>query len=102
MNPSDVRKDVSVRAQKNSQIVEVKASRPTAAEAAQLANTYVNVYVSRARNAERGRALTALKSLRSQLAGVRAPTTTTSWLGSSSSAAADQLRGAEAAETALD
>ena len=101
VNPSDVRKDVSVSAQQNSQIVEVQASRPTAAEAAQLANTYVNVYVSRARNAERARALIVLKSLRSQLAGVRAATTTTTSLGSSSSAAADQLRGAIAAETAL-
>ena len=101
MSTSDVRNDVSVSAQQNSDIVEVKASRRTAAEAAQLANTYVNTYVNRARDVERSRAQTVLQSLKAQLKSVRATTTTTNSLGTSSSAAADQLRGAIAAESAL-
>jgi capsular polysaccharide biosynthesis protein len=101
MNPTDVRNDVSVSAEQNSDVVDVKASRPTAAEAAQLANTYVNVYVSRASTLERKRAQDVLQALRAQLKGVRQATTTTNSLGSSSSASADQLRGAIAAESAL-
>lgn len=101
MNPTDVRNDVSVSSQQSSQIVTVKASRATAAEAAQLANTYVTTYVDRARAAERSRAQVVLKSLEAQLKSVRQATTTTNSLGSSSSAAADQLRGAIAAESAL-
>lgn len=101
MSASEVRSSVSVSSEQSSEIVSVQASRPTSAEAAQLANTYVNVYVDRTRRAERSRALTVLQSLRSQLAGVRQTTTTRNSLGSKSSAAADTLRGDIAAETAL-
>jgi capsular polysaccharide biosynthesis protein len=101
MSPSEVRNDVSVSAQQSSEIIEVQASRPTASEAAQLANTYVNVYVDRARARERGRALTVLKSLHAQLASARRVTTTRNSLGVKSAAAADQLRSQIAAETAL-
>ncbi len=101
MSATDVRNSVSVSSQQSSEIVNVQASRPTAAEAAQVANTYVNVYVSRAQAAERDRARTVLKSLRAQLAGARAATTTRNSLGSSSSSASDTLRGDIAAESAL-
>lgn len=101
MSASKVRSSVKVSSVQSSQIIEVKASRPTAAEAAQLANTYVNVYVDRARADQRGRALTVLKSLHAQLASVRRATTTRNSVGSTSSSGADQLRSQIAAETAL-
>lgn len=101
MSASEVRSNVKVSSLQSSEIVEVKASRPTAAEAAQLANTYVNVYVDRSRAEQRGRALTVLKSLHAQLASARRVTTTRNSFGSKSAAAADQLRSQIAAETAL-
>jgi len=101
MSPSEVRSSVSVSSVQSSQIVEVKASRPASAEAAQLANTYANEYVSRARAEQRGRALTVLQSLHAQLASARRVTTTRNSLGVKSAAAADQLRSQIAAETAL-
>jgi capsular polysaccharide biosynthesis protein len=101
VSPSEVRDSVKVSAQQSSEIVQVQASRPTAAEAAQFANTYVNVYVDRTRAAERGRALTVLRSLHAQLESARKVTTTRNSFGSKSAAAADQLRSQIAAETAL-
>jgi capsular polysaccharide biosynthesis protein len=101
ISPATVRSSVKVSSQQSSEIIQVQASRPTAAEAAQLANTYVNVYVDRTRAAERGRALTVLQSLHTQLASARKVTTTRNSLGVKSAAAADQLRSQIAAETAL-
>jgi capsular polysaccharide biosynthesis protein len=101
MSPSTVRSSVKVSSVQSSQVIEVKASRPSSAEAAQLANTYVNVYVDRARREARGRALTVLKSLHAQLESVNRATRTRNSVGSTSSSGADQLRSQIAAETAL-
>jgi capsular polysaccharide biosynthesis protein len=103
---TQVRNDVSVSARPNSQIVTVQASRPTAAQAAQLANTYVNVFVSRSRSEERRRAQGVLKELRAQLASLRESVrtgtqATTRGSTASASASAEQLRTAIVAETAL-
>jgi uncharacterized protein involved in exopolysaccharide biosynthesis len=105
LSPQQVRSDVSVSAQQNSHIVQIQASRPNAAGAAQLANAYANAYVTRAANDQRQRALKVRKALQTQLSQIRQSTTTrTSTLtGStnSTSASADSLRAAMAAETAL-
>lgn len=101
MNVKDVQSDVSVSSQQSSEIVEVKASRPTAAQAAQLANTYAHVFVDRAQTDQRHRANVVLKSLQKQLGGVRKSTTTQNALGSSSSSAAESLRSQIAAESAI-
>jgi capsular polysaccharide biosynthesis protein len=101
MSPKDVRSDVSVSAQQNSQIVNIKATRPTSAQAAQLANAYANAYVARSESEQKQRAKSVLADLQQQLDALNKSTKTTTALGNTSSAPADNLRTAIAAETAL-
>jgi capsular polysaccharide biosynthesis protein len=101
MTAQQVRNDVKVSSRQNSQIVDIKASRPSAAQAAQLANTYANAYVRRAETDQRRRASQVRAALEKQLAALNKSTTTTNSLGNTSSAPADNLRSAIAAESAL-
>jgi capsular polysaccharide biosynthesis protein len=101
MNVTDVRNDVSVSSQQSSEIVNVKASRASGAQAAQLANTYANVFVDRAQTEQRRRANVVRDALQKQLEAARSSTTTQNALGSSSSAAVESLRSQIAAESAI-
>jgi capsular polysaccharide biosynthesis protein len=101
MNVKDVRADVSVSSQQSSEIVDIKASRPSAAEAAQLANTYAGVFVGRSQAEQRRRADTVRKELQKQLNAARSSSTTQNALGLSSSSAVESLRSQVAAETAI-
>jgi capsular polysaccharide biosynthesis protein len=105
MRVADVRNAISVSSQQSSHVVTIKASRPSAAQAAQLANTYMNVVVTQQRAVDRRRARAVIGSLQAQLAAMtratRSRTITSTGATNKVSSPGDTIREAIAAETSL-